>query len=136
IVLHRRRLIEVLLDFVLISASFYGAYVLAVGGNGTPYERHVFTVALPAVLVARYLAFLPLGLYQGIWRFAGSREAAAIVIGVVVSEPIAFGIVIGTNALGEFPITVFVIDALICTALIGISRFGERALFRLQSNLA
>jgi UDP-GlcNAc:undecaprenyl-phosphate GlcNAc-1-phosphate transferase len=135
IVLHRRRLIEVLVDFGLVSAAFYGAYVLALGGNGTPYERHVFTVALPTVLVARYLAFIPLGLYQGVWRFAGSREAAAIVIGVLVSEPVAFGIVIGTNALGDFPITVFAIDALLCTVLIGASRFGERALFRARATL-
>jgi UDP-GlcNAc:undecaprenyl-phosphate GlcNAc-1-phosphate transferase len=135
IVLHRRRLLEVLADFALVSVSFYAAYVLVLGGNGTPYERHVFTVALPAVLVARYLAFIPLGLYQGVWRFAGSREAAAVVIGVFVSEPVAFGIVIGTNALGDFPITVFVIDALICTLLIGASRFGERALFRVRTTV-
>ncbi len=135
IVLHRRRLLEVLIDFALVSAAFYGAYVLAVNGNGTPYERHVFTVALPVVLVVRYLAFIVLGLYQGIWRFAGSREAASIVVGVAVSEVVAFGIVVGTTPLGDFPLTVFVIDALLCTVLVGASRFGERALFRLSSTV-
>jgi UDP-GlcNAc:undecaprenyl-phosphate/decaprenyl-phosphate GlcNAc-1-phosphate transferase len=136
IVLHRRRLLEVLLDFVLISVTFYAAYVLLVGGNGTAYERHVFTVALPAILVARYLAFIPLGLYQGVWRFAGSREAAAIVIGVAVSEAVAFGIVIGTTTLGDFPARVFVVDALLGTVVVGASRFGERALLRARTTLA
>jgi UDP-GlcNAc:undecaprenyl-phosphate/decaprenyl-phosphate GlcNAc-1-phosphate transferase len=135
IVLHRRRLLEVLLDFGLISVAFYAAYVLVVNGNGTPYERHVFTVALPAILVARYLAFILLGLYQGVWRFAGSREAAAIVIGVAVSELVAFGVVIGTTPLGDFPVSVFVIDALLCMVVIGASRFGERALFRARATL-
>jgi UDP-GlcNAc:undecaprenyl-phosphate GlcNAc-1-phosphate transferase len=135
VVLHRRRLLEVLADFVLISASLYAAYVLLVGGNGTPYERHVFTVALPAVLVTRYLAFILLGLYQGVWRFAGSREAAAIVLGVAVSEVVAFGIVVGTTTLGDFPARVFVADALLCTIVIGASRFGERALFRARATL-
>ena len=79
VVLHRRRLLEVLLDFVLISACFAAAYLLVVQGTGTQYQRHVFTVALPAVLITRYIAFILLGLYQGIWRFAGSREAASIV---------------------------------------------------------
>jgi UDP-GlcNAc:undecaprenyl-phosphate GlcNAc-1-phosphate transferase len=133
IVLHRRRLVEVLLDFVLVSAAFYAAYLLVEGGNGTPYERHVFTVALPAILVARYLAFIPLGLYQGIWRFAGSREAAAIVGGVAVSELIAFGIVVASTTLGDFPARVFVIDALLCMVVIGASRFGERALVRARA---
>src|SRR5581483_12187732 len=68
VVLHRRRLLEVLADFVLISAAFGAAYALLVRGTtGTAYERHVFTVALPVILVARYVAFLALGLYQGIW---------------------------------------------------------------------
>jgi UDP-GlcNAc:undecaprenyl-phosphate GlcNAc-1-phosphate transferase len=135
IVLHRRRLLEVLLDFVLISVTFYAAYVLVVGGNGTAYERHVFTVALPALLVARYLAFIPLGLYQGVWRFAGSREAAAIVIGVAVSEVVAFGIVVGTTTLGDFPARVFLVDALLGTVVVGASRFGERALLRARTTL-
>ena len=43
IVLHRRRLLEVLVDFVLISLAFTLAYLLLVKGTGTPYERHVFT---------------------------------------------------------------------------------------------
>jgi UDP-GlcNAc:undecaprenyl-phosphate GlcNAc-1-phosphate transferase len=135
IVLHKRRLLEVLVDFVLISVTFYAAYALLVGGNGTTYERHVFTVGLPAVLVARYLAFIPLGLYQGVWRFAGSREAAAIVIGVALSELVAFGIVVGTTPLGDFPARVFVVDALLGTVVIGASRFGERALFRARTTL-
>jgi UDP-GlcNAc:undecaprenyl-phosphate/decaprenyl-phosphate GlcNAc-1-phosphate transferase len=135
IVLHRRRLLEVLLDFGLISVAFYAAYLLVEGGNGATYERHVFTVALPALLVTRYVAFIFLGLYQGIWRFAGSREAASIVLGVVASELAAFGIVIGTTPLGDFPVRVFVVDALLCMIVIGASRFAERALFRARATL-
>ncbi len=135
IVLHRRRLLEVLFDFALITVAFYAAYVLVENGNGTPYERHVFTVALPVLLVARYVAFILLGLYQGVWRFAGSREAAAIVIGVGVSELVAFGVVVGTTVLGDFPARVFVVDALFCMVVVGASRFGERALFRARATL-
>ncbi len=135
ILLQRRRLLEVLIDFALITASFYGAFLLGVEGQGTNYQRHVFTVALPLILVCRYLAFIPLGLYQGVWRFAGSREAAAVTIGVVISEGLAFGLVVATTTLGDFPARIFVIDALVCTLLVGSSRFGERALFRALSTL-
>lgn len=133
VVLHRRRLLEVLVDFVLISAAFSAAYALLVHGTGSHYQRHVFAVALPVVLVCRYVAFLALGLYQGIWRYAGSREAGAIVLGVIVSEAVAFGIVVFGTPLGSFPGSVFVLDALLCMAVIGASRFGERALFRAKS---
>ncbi len=135
VVLHRRRLFEVLADFVLISLAFALAYLLVVSGTGTPYERHVAAVALPLILVARYVAYLLLGLYQGIWRFAGSREAASIVVGTVVSEAVAFGIVALTTPFGGFPASVFVVDALICMVVIGASRFGERAWFRARATL-
>jgi len=87
------------------------------------------------VFTAYLVAFILLGLYQGIWRFAGSREAAAIVLGVTVSEAVAFGIVVGTTPLGDFPASTFVVDALLCTVVIGASRFGERALFRARATL-
>jgi FlaA1/EpsC-like NDP-sugar epimerase len=136
IVLHRRRLLEVLVDFVLISVAFGCSYLLLVDGTGTPYERHVFGVALPVILVARYLAFIVLGLYQGIWRYAGSREAGSIVVGVAASEAVAFVLVLGAVHLGDFPATVFLLDALLCMLLIGVSRFAERAIFRARTTLA
>jgi UDP-GlcNAc:undecaprenyl-phosphate GlcNAc-1-phosphate transferase len=136
IVLHRRRLLEVLVDFALISVAFGVSYLLLVQGTGSAYERHVFGVALPAILITRYLAFIVLGLYQGIWRYAGSREAASIIVGVAVSGAVALGITVATTHLGDFPATVFLLDAFVCAALIGASRFGERALFRARTTLA
>jgi UDP-GlcNAc:undecaprenyl-phosphate/decaprenyl-phosphate GlcNAc-1-phosphate transferase len=136
IVLHRRRLFEVLVDFVLISLAFTCSYLLLVKGTGTSYERHVFGVALPLILMTRYLAFIVLGLYQGIWRYAGSREAASIVVGVTVSEAVAFGLVVGAVHLGDFPATVFLLDALLCMVFIGASRFAERAIYRARTTLA
>ncbi len=135
VLLQRRRLLEALIDFALVTASFYAAFRLGVQGTGTDYERHVFTVALPLLLVARYVTFIPLGLYQGIWRFAGARDAAAVALGVTLSEAVSFGLVVWLSRLGDFPARIFVIDALICTLLIGASRFGERGLFRILSSL-
>jgi FlaA1/EpsC-like NDP-sugar epimerase len=38
--------------------------------------------------------------------------------------------------LGDFPATVFLLDALLCMLLIGVSRFAERAIFRARTTLA
>jgi FlaA1/EpsC-like NDP-sugar epimerase len=48
---------------------------------------------------------------------------------------LAGSVVWATNDLGDFPISVYVVDALIALVLIGGSRFGERALFRALSTL-
>ena len=128
--LHRRRFVEVVVDFALISASFLAAYLLSVEDRGTVNQRFVFSTALPILLVARYLAFIPFGLYRGVWRYAGARDAGAVVAAVVASEFVAFGILAAIRDLGDFPKSVFVIDALICTLLVGASRFWERGAAR------
>jgi UDP-GlcNAc:undecaprenyl-phosphate GlcNAc-1-phosphate transferase len=134
-IIRPRRLVESLVDFALIVAAFAGAYLLVVGGSGTVQERHVFLVSLPVILAARYVAFIPAGLYRGVWRFAGAREAAAVVGAVAVSEFVAYGIVAAWNGFGSFPQSIYVIDALLATVLVGTSRFAERALFRVLASL-
>ena len=128
--MHRRRFVEVIVDFALICAAFLAAYLLRVEGEGTVTQRFIFTTALPILLVSRYLAFIPFGLYRGVWRYAGARDAVAVVAAVVTSEFVAFGVLAATRDLGDFPKSVFVIDALICIVLVGASRFWERAAAR------
>jgi UDP-GlcNAc:undecaprenyl-phosphate GlcNAc-1-phosphate transferase len=130
-----RRLVESLVDFALITAAFAGAYYLRVQGSGTAYDRHIFLWSLAVLLAVRYLAFIPFGLYRGVWRYAGARDAAAIVGAVVVSEVVAYLILDATQVWGPFPRSIFIIDALLCTVLIGASRFWERAFVRAVSTL-
>ena len=77
-----RRLVESLVDFALITASFALAYYLRLQGSGVSYQRHIFAVSIAVVVAARYLAFIPFGLYRGVWRYAGARDAASIVAAV------------------------------------------------------
>jgi len=118
-----RRLVESLVDFALITASFVVAYYLRVQGSGTTYDRHIFLWSLAVLLAVRYLAFIPFGLYRGVWRYAGARDAAAIVGAVIVSELVAYLILDATQVWRPFPRSIFIIDALVCTVLIGASRF-------------
>src|SRR4051794_29821986 len=128
---HRRRLVEVLVDAALITAAFVGAYVIRVNESGTPWDPHVFNVALPVILAARYVAFIVFGLYRGVWRYAGARDALSVIVAVLLSEAAAVGFLAATQKWSDFPRAVFVLDAIFCIALVGASRFGERALFRM-----
>ena len=130
-----RRLVESVVDFALITASFAGAYYLRLQGSGTAYDRHIFLVSLAILLAVRYAAFIPFGLYRGVWRYAGARDAASIVGAVVVSEVVAYLILDATQVWGPFPRSVFIIDALLCTILVGASRFWERGFVRAVSSL-
>jgi UDP-GlcNAc:undecaprenyl-phosphate/decaprenyl-phosphate GlcNAc-1-phosphate transferase len=130
-----RRLVESLVDFAVISASFAAAYYLRLQGSGTPYQRHIFQISLAVLLAVRYAAFIPFGLYRGVWRYAGARDAASIMAAVVASEVVAYLVLDATQDFATFPRSIFIIDALICTTLIGISRFWERAFVRGVSTL-
>jgi UDP-GlcNAc:undecaprenyl-phosphate/decaprenyl-phosphate GlcNAc-1-phosphate transferase len=125
-----RRLVESIVDFAIITASFAAAYYLRIQGSGTSYQRHIFLVSLAVLLAVRYATFIPFGLYRGVWRYAGARDAAAIVGAVIVSEAIAFLVLDATQVWGDFPRSIFVIDALVCIVLVGVSRFWERAFAR------
>jgi UDP-GlcNAc:undecaprenyl-phosphate/decaprenyl-phosphate GlcNAc-1-phosphate transferase len=130
LLVHRRRLVEVLVDFALISASLVVAYAIRIQGQGTVWDRHMLHLALPVLLVARYIAFILFRLYRGVWRYAGARDAASVFAAVLVSEAAAFLFMWATVPWDGFPRGIFLIDLLLCTALIGAARFSERAVAR------
>ena len=125
---HWRRLVEVVIDFGLISGTFLAAYVIQFGWPGSENQRHLATITLPIVLAARYLAFIPFGLYRSIWRYAGSRDLLAIAAAVGTSELVATAYMSSTQALSDFSRSFFVVDALLGMVVIAGSRFAERGL--------
>jgi UDP-GlcNAc:undecaprenyl-phosphate GlcNAc-1-phosphate transferase len=125
-----RRLAEILVDFALICVSFLVSYVLVLGDLGSPYQRAVFLSALPVLLLARYASFVVAGVYRRVWRFAGSRDAIAIAAACVVSGLITLVIVEQTRSLRDFGVSVFVVDALLCTVLVGGSRLVVQVVLR------
>ena len=129
LVFEPRRLVEVFADFVIICASFLAAYLLAVGGFGTDYERSVYLSALPILLGARYVFFVALGVYRRVWRYATARDVVPIAVGCFASALVAGLILIALRPIGSFPaVQIFVIDAILCTALVGASRLVLRLL--------
>ncbi len=130
--LQTRRLVEVVVDFAAILASFGGAYLLLVDGLGTGYQRQVFVAALPILLGTRYVAFVAFVVYRRIWRYAGARDLASIAAATFVSAPVALGLIAATRPLKEFPIEVFVVDALLCFVLVAMSRLALRSLPQLR----
>jgi UDP-GlcNAc:undecaprenyl-phosphate/decaprenyl-phosphate GlcNAc-1-phosphate transferase len=136
--LHRGRLVEMLVDFALITAAFACAYLLRFEGGGPPNQRHLFLAALPVLLAARYAVFILTGMYSSVWRFMSARDAIRIPIAVAVSEGIAvlFLALSQSRSFETYSRSVFVIDAVLCTLFVGASRLAERAISPALGTLA
>jgi FlaA1/EpsC-like NDP-sugar epimerase len=129
LVSHPRRLVEVLVDFAIVCASFLVSYLLFVDGEGTPVQRALFLSALPVLLAVRYALFVVFGIYRRVWRFATARDLVAIAAAVGLSAPVTIAIMSRTQSLqGGFPLEVFLVDALLCTTLVAGSRLVLRGL--------
>ncbi len=131
LVFEPRRLVEVFADFVLICASFLAAYVLAVGGSGTEYERSVYLSALPillalAVRLLRRARRLPAGLAlrDGARRASRSPSAAIGSAIAALAHPRSHYV----RSARSLPFEIFTVDAILCTVLVGGSRLTLRLL--------
>jgi UDP-GlcNAc:undecaprenyl-phosphate GlcNAc-1-phosphate transferase len=123
-----RRLVEVVVDFTIICVSFLAAYLLFVDGRGSYTQRGLFLAMLPILLGVRYVLFVLFGIYRRIWRFASARDLFAVCAAVTLSVPLAIGIFRAIRPFGDFPLEVFVVDALLCMTLVGASRLALRLL--------
>ena len=121
-----RRLVEVLVDFVIICTSFLVSYLLFIDGKGTDVERAIFLTTLPVLLGVRYVFFVLFGIYRRVWRFAAPRDLIAIAAATFLSAPVALAIVARMRTLSGFPLEIFLVDALLCSVLVAGSRLALR----------
>jgi UDP-GlcNAc:undecaprenyl-phosphate GlcNAc-1-phosphate transferase len=135
LVFEPRRLVEVVVDFVVICASFLTAYLLIVGGSGTEFERSVFLSALPILLATRYVFLVALGVYRRVWRFATARDVLPIALACSASALVAPLVLVALRPIGSFPAAaIFVVDALLATLLVGASRLTLRLLPEMRAH--
>lgn len=126
--MYKRRVGEVLLDFWLVASAYYLAYRLRFeAGEEFFNEFRNFTTSLPVVLASQLVAFFIVGVYRPVWRYFGMMDAVVTVKGVVLGTVTAQLIILYVFHYFSYSRTVFVIYAVLITALV----IASRASFRL-----
>jgi len=75
-----------------------------------------------------------LGVYRRVWRYATARDVVPIAVGCLASSAVAYVVLIALRPIGSFPaVEIFVIDAILCTLLVGASRLTLRLLPEAQA---
>ncbi len=133
--MHKMRLAEVLLDLALVFVSYLGAYLLKFEGTISGPFLAQFTQSLPFVMALKLAALLLLGAYGGVWRYVGLPEVVQLSKASVVGSALCAAAVTALWGFEGYSRSVFVIDWLLFTWLVVVSRMSFRLLAHLAQSL-
>ncbi|MDX2031133.1 MAG: hypothetical protein SF339_10710 [Blastocatellia bacterium] len=125
---HGRRIVEILLDFILIVLAYYSAYALRFDGEIPGEQIAILLKTLPLVIAVQILVFLITGVYRGIWRYAGVDDLVTIAKGVVIGASANGLIVLAFYRFFGPSRAVFILYGLLLFLFVGASRLSFRLL--------
>jgi UDP-GlcNAc:undecaprenyl-phosphate/decaprenyl-phosphate GlcNAc-1-phosphate transferase len=129
---HKRHIFEILLDVILITLAYYGAYLLRFDGGLPDTQMNIFFFTLPLVIAAQMLLFLLGGVYRGLWHYMSLEDLLIYAKAILCGALTCAGIILALY--GRLtPPSVLVLYPLLLLVLISASRFSFR-LFRTLVN--
>ncbi len=121
-----RRAVNYAAHVVLIVASSYTALSLRFDADVPENVFRVWLSMLPWLVVIRAMVFVPLRLFEGLWRYTSLVDGRNIVLGVVLSTMLFFGVVRSIFGVASYPQSVFLIDSLLLIGLMCGLRLSRR----------
>jgi UDP-GlcNAc:undecaprenyl-phosphate GlcNAc-1-phosphate transferase len=79
----RRRILEIFLDFILISVAYYMAFWVSSGFSLDAETLDFVFRTLPVAFAGIYLSYFLFGVYRGVWRYAGVDELFRYLLAVL-----------------------------------------------------
>ena len=125
---HWKPMCGVAVDTVLVLAAFVMAYVLRFESGLTASHEAFLWLALPLIVIIKIPIFYALGLYQAVWRYAGTLEVLRVLKATALSSMAVFAVLFITFGYASIALGVLVIDWLIVTMAVGGVRFEFRGL--------
>jgi UDP-GlcNAc:undecaprenyl-phosphate GlcNAc-1-phosphate transferase len=123
---YKRRVVEVLLDVILIVFSYYMAHVLFYGPIVRPEHRLLFVRVVPVLVVIKLGSFLALGVYRGFWRYITLDTLALYARAVVLGSVLSVLTLVFAFRFQGFSRAIMVLDGLTLLVLLT----GSRLVFR------
>jgi FlaA1/EpsC-like NDP-sugar epimerase len=114
------------LSLVLSALSNYAAFLLRFDGVLPPAHRRPMLQALPILLVLRGASFWLFRLDRGLWRYTGLWDLENIFAAVVLSSAAFLVAVARILAIGPYPRSIYVIDAILLIGLLAGVRLARR----------
>ena len=126
ILLKFRRFLNVGFHIVLIALANYLAFWIRFDGVIPAQEIALFIQMIPWLVLIRGIIFIPLRLYQGLWRYTGIWDLRNVIYGVLSSTVVFYVLVHWGLGIVKYPLSVFIIDSLLLIFFMGGSRLARR----------
>lgn len=127
-IFNKRRIIEIIFDFLLICVAYYSAYLLRFEGKVIGHNIYLFKTSLPWIIVIKLLCFYRFNLYRGIWHYVGISDLIAIFKATILASIISVLFITFVSRFQDHSRVVFVIDWLLTLFFISFSRVIFRLL--------
>jgi UDP-GlcNAc:undecaprenyl-phosphate GlcNAc-1-phosphate transferase len=125
---YKRRLLEVLLDFVLIVLCYYLAYGLRFEFEIPRVMFERFEQSLPVIVAMTMLAFFYEGVYRGFWTYVSAEDLTKYVKACVLAVLLSVLAIVLLHRFEGYPRSVFAIYGMLMFIGVG----GTRVSFRLM----
>ena len=124
---YRRRLFEVILDFVLITVAYYAAYLLRFEGTlGGNFD--FFLKSLPIMISCQILCFYVFGVYRGVWENTSLRDLVVYIKSITAGALVPMLILLFVYRFYSFSRAVFIIYWGLMLIMVSLSRLSFRLL--------
>ena len=120
------RVVSIVVQLGAVVLSNWLAFVLRFDGAPPGWAYSAFWRMLPWLIVIRAGTFIPFRLYQGLWRYTSIYDLQALVGGVAASSLAFF--LLAQTPVGPpvYPRSIFIVDAIVLTLLLGALRLTGR----------
>lgn len=100
---YKRRLFEVILDFLLIGIAYYLAFLVRYGLVMNEARLELYLQSLPVALAGTYLSFYILGVYRGVWRYVDLGDLLRYGQAALLSLAITAALIFAMDSSGLSP---------------------------------
>ncbi len=129
---YRRRLAEVLLDLLLVSVAYYGAFRLRFDSLEWAENFSYFRQSFPVVLGTQMIVLLGVGVYRGLWRYFSLSDGVTFAKGVFVGVLASQVAILYLYRFEGYAPAVFIVYAMLLLLLL----VGSRVSFRVIREFA
>jgi len=133
VLLRYRRLPVVAAHIAAVCFANYAAFWMRFDGEVPADAWRLCLNMLPWLIAVRVVTFIPFRLYEGLWRYTSIWDLRNIIVGVLTSSLVFWGLTYVLIEKGLYPRSVLVMDAIMLILLMGGLRLGRRIYRELRS---